>query len=99
MILKTPITAIQGYIEALVDGNVKTEGDKDKYLKTIQYNTVYINNLIDDLFIFSKLDMQKMDFSFKPVQIIAFMNDFMEEYKFDLEEKDIRFQYSISITQ
>jgi len=91
--LKTPITAIQGYIEALLDGSIKSERDKDKYLSTIHHNTVYINKLIDDLFLFSKLDMQKLDFSYEPVQICAFMNDFMEEYRFDLEEKNIKFHY------
>lgn len=91
--LKTPITAIQGYIEALLDGSIRNEGDKDKYLNTIHHNTVYINKLIDDLFLFSKLDMQKLDFYYDMVQISAFMNDLMEEYKFDLEEKNITFQY------
>jgi signal transduction histidine kinase len=91
--LKTPITAIQGYIEALLDGSIKNESDKDKYLRTIHHNTVYINKLIDDLFLFSKLDMQKLDFSYEAVHICAFMNDFMEEYKFDLEEKNIKFEY------
>ena len=97
--LKTPITAIQGYIEALLDENIKFEGDKDKYLKTIHHNTIYINKLIDDLFLFSKLDMQKLDFAYESVGICAFMDDFMEEYKFDLEEKNIKFQYITELKQ
>jgi len=97
--LKTPITAIQGYIEALLEDKVKFEGDKDKYLKTIHHNTIYINKLIDDLFLFSKLDMQKLDFAYESVGIKAFMDDFMEEYKFELEEKNIRFQYSSQLEQ
>lgn len=91
--LKTPITAIQGYIEALLDGSIKNEGDQDKYLETIHHNIVYINKLIDDLFLFSKLEMQKLDFFFEDVAVRPFMKDFMEEYKFDLEEKNIEFQY------
>jgi signal transduction histidine kinase len=97
--LKTPITAIQGYIEALLDGSIKNEEVKDKYLNTIHHNTVYINKLIDDLFLFSKLDMQKLDFSYDSIQIGSFMNDFMEEYKFDLEEKNIKFQYITQLEQ
>jgi len=97
--LKTPITAIQGYIEALLDENNKFEGDKDKYLKIIHHNTVYINKLIDDLFLFSKLDMQKLDFVYENIEICAFMHDFMEEYKFDLEEKNVQFQYIAELKQ
>lgn len=95
--LKTPITAIQGYIEALLDEKVSKEQDKTKYLSTIQQNTIYINKLIDDLFLFSKLDMQKLDFSYELVQIETFMNDYMEEYHFDLEEKGIHFQYTAEL--
>lgn len=91
--LKTPITAIQGYIEALLDGSAKKDEDKEKYLRIIHHNTLYTNKLIDDLFLFSKLDMQKLDFFYETVEISPFMNDFMEEYKFDLEEKNITFQY------
>ena len=64
-----------------------------KYLKTIYQNTVYIDRLIDDLFLFSKLDLQKLDFHFELVQTKAFMNDLMEEFKFELEERQYRFVY------
>ncbi len=91
--LKTPITAIQGYIEALLEGTVITAENRDKYLKIIHHNTVYVNNLIDDLFLFSKLDMQKLEFRYEDTQIRAFMDDLMEEYRFDLSERKIRFDY------
>lgn len=97
--LKTPITAIQGYIEVLQDGTIVDEADKNKYLRTIHRNTIYINKLIDDLFLFSKLDMQKLDFTFETIPICAFMSDFMEEYQFDLEEKNTYFQYGTQLKQ
>ena len=95
--LKTPITAIQGYIEALLEGTVTHEENRNKYLRTIHHNTVYVNKLIDDLFLFSKLDMQKLELRYEDVQIRAFMNDLMEEYRFDLAEKKIRFNYIVRL--
>ena len=92
--LKTPIASVQGYIEALLDGVVISPEKVNKYLKTIYQNTVYIDKLIDDLFLFSKLDLQKLDFQFESVQIRAFMDDLMEEFKFELEEKHFNFNYS-----
>lgn len=87
--LKTPITSISGYIEAILDG-VVTEPDKiNKYLKTIQNNVFYVNNLIDDLFLFSRLDMEKLDFNFEKVGIKAFIADVMEEFTFVLVEEGI----------
>lgn len=92
--LKTPITSIQGYIEGITDG-VITEPEKvDKYLKIIYRNTVYMNKLIDDLFLFSKLDMEKLEFHYEQVQMRAFLRDVMEEFKLELEEQAVQFHYT-----
>lgn len=52
--LKTPMTAIQGYIEALLEGTVTDAENRNKYLRTIHHNTAYVNKLIDDLFRFRR---------------------------------------------
>jgi signal transduction histidine kinase len=97
--LKTPITSINGYIEALVDGVVTSPDKVNNYLKVIYNNTTYINNLIDDLFLFSKLDMQKLDFNFEKIKIRAFMADLMEEFNFVLKEKDIGFKFQDNLLE
>lgn len=97
--LKTPITSIQGYIEAIVDGEDIPPENKNKYLQIIYRNIVYVNKLIDDLFLFSKLDMQKLNFQFEKVLIKAFMNDLMEEFKFELEERQLQFIYTDTMEQ
>lgn len=91
--LKTPISSMQGYIEAIQDGVVISPEKIDMYLKTIYQNTVYMDKLIDDLFLFSKLDLQKLDFHFEQVLIGAFMGDLMEEFQFELDEKHLIFHY------
>ena len=95
--LKTPITSIQGYVEAITDVKEITPENLKKYLKIIYSNSTYINKLIDDLFLFSKLDMQKLEFQFEKVQIRPFFNDLMEEFKFEFEEKQFRFNYADKI--
>jgi len=97
--LKTPITSINGYIEALVDGVVTSPDKVNNYLKVIYNNTTYINNLIDDLFLFSKLDMQKLDFNFEKIKIRAFMADLMEEFNFVLKEKNIGFKFQDNLLE
>lgn len=91
--LKTPIASIQGYIEAIVDGVVTSPEKTHKYLKIIHNNTVYINRLIDDLFLFSKLDMEKLEFQYEVLPIQPYMNDLMMEFKLELEEQQIQFLY------
>lgn len=92
--LKTPITSIQGYIEGITDGVITDPEKVDKYLKIIYRNTVYMNKLIDDLFLFSKLDMEKLDFYYEQVQIRAYMRDVMEEFHLELEERQIAFHFT-----
>ena len=92
--LKTPITAIQGYIEALLDGPALPPEKMEQYLKTIHRNVSYLNHLIDDLFLFSKLDMQKLEFTFAAVRIRDYFADLMEEYQLELEGRNIPLKVS-----
>ncbi|KUO51282.1 MAG: histidine kinase [Desulfitibacter sp. BRH_c19] len=92
--LKTPITAIQGYIEAVLDGAAISPEKTSKYLKIIYHNTVYINKLIDDLFLFSKIDMEKLDFQYQDIEIRSYMRDLMEEFQLELEERQVKFYYT-----
>lgn len=91
--LKTPITSIQGYIEAISDKKDIDHEEMKRYLEIIYRNSNYMNKLIDDLFLFSKLDMQKLEFQFEEITISNFMDDLMEEIKFELDEKSIGFGY------
>ncbi|MDP4183206.1 MAG: HAMP domain-containing sensor histidine kinase [Bacillota bacterium] len=91
--LKTPITSIQGYIEAITEGNAASSENINKYLKIIYNNTAYMNKLIDDLFLFSKLDMEKLEFQFVELSVKPFVSDLMEEFKIELEERNVQFEY------
>jgi signal transduction histidine kinase len=89
--LKTPITSINGYVEAILDGVVTSPEKVNSYLKTIESNMTYMNKLIDDLFLFSKLDMQKLEFKFEKINMRPFISDMMEEFKFMLGEQGTTF--------
>jgi len=97
--LKTPITSITGYVEAILEGAVDSPDKINKYLQTIHSNISYINNLIDDLFLFSKLDMQKIDFNFETVQIKSYLSDVMEEFKFELGENRVTCDYTDAVPE
>ncbi|GFO68790.1 two-component sensor histidine kinase [Geomonas limicola] len=91
--LKTPIAAIHGHIEALMEGRSFPAETQDKYLKVVHHNVVYLNRLIDDLFLFSKLDMQKLEFHFERTSIRHYLRDLLEEYQLELEGAGIGFSY------
>lgn len=91
--LKTPITSIQAYTEMLLDRKELSKETAKKYYTIIYNNTDYLNKLIDDLFLFSKLDVQKLELNFENIKLKAFMEDLMEEFKLELEDKHIEFYY------
>ena len=96
--LKTPITSIQGYIEALLEGTARSPEKRNKYLTIIHHNVDYMNRLIDDLFLFSKLDMQKLNFHFERTCIRKYLTDLMEEYQLELSDRHIQFGFNDQLT-
>ena len=88
--LKTPITAIKGYIEGILDGVANTQEKQDKYLRTVYRKATDMDRLIDELFLFSKLDMHHVVYDFKPIDIRRFIMHFAEDQQIDLEKAGIR---------
>jgi signal transduction histidine kinase len=86
--LKTPVTSIKGYVEGILDG-VAGADKLDKYLRTIYTKTVDMDRMIDELFIFSKLDLGKLPFYFEEVEMVAYLDDLIGEAQFDMEKKAV----------
>ena len=97
--LKTPITAIKGYVEGIVDGVADTPEKMDKYINTIYSKATDMDKMIDDLFLFSKLDLKKMPFSFEKVDVSKYFEDCVSEVQLDLEEKGIDISLSKPATE
>ncbi|MNM43115.1 Sensor protein kinase WalK [compost metagenome] len=87
--LKTPITSIKGYVEGIKDGIADTPEKMNKYINTIHAKAKYMDILIDDLFLFSKLDINKLQFHYQRVDFTEFMKDCIEELSFDIAKNNI----------
>ncbi|PAB59881.1 sensor histidine kinase [Anaeromicrobium sediminis] len=84
--LKTPIMSIKGYIEGIKDGVAKSPEKMDKYINTIYDKTNHMENLINELFLFSKLDLNKVDFDFQTIDIVKYLKYCVEDLSFDMEK-------------
>lgn len=89
--LKTPITGIQACVQAMTDGIADSEAKREKYLKMIGIKSEQMNRLIDELFLFSRLDQGKLPFHWEEMDMAAFLKDFTEELQLDprLEDVDV----------
>ncbi|WP_170075155.1 HAMP domain-containing sensor histidine kinase [Paraclostridium dentum] len=84
--LKTPITSILGYSKAILEGVVTSEDEKNIYLDYIYNKTKRINYLVDELFIFSKLDSPGYKLDLKKHDISEFLRELVALYYIDIEE-------------
>lgn len=88
--LKTPIATIKGYVTGINDGLASSPEKLNKYLNIIYNNAMHLDELINDLFLYSKLDVDQVDFDFKPIHFDKYIDYYIDELKLDLEEKNIQ---------
>ena len=91
--LKTPITAIKGYIEGIRDGVADTPEKMDRYIRTIYNKATDMDKLIDELFLYSKLDSNSMNYSFAKLNLKDYFEDCADEISMDLESRGITFEF------
>lgn len=91
--LKTPITAIKGYVEGIMDGVASSPEKLDKYIRTIYNKANDMDKLIDELTFYSKIDTNKIPYTFKKINVKSYFSDCAEELGLELEAKGIELGY------
>ncbi|GFO86811.1 sensor histidine kinase [Anaerostipes butyraticus] len=91
--LKTPITAIKGYVEGIMDGVADTPEKMDRYIKTIYNKANDMDVLINELSLYSKIDSNIIPYNFERININAYFKDCVDEIGADLEQKGMMFSY------
>ena len=91
--LKTPITAIKGYVEGIMDGVADTPEKHDKYIRTIYNKANEMDTLINELTLYSKIDTNRIPYNFNRINVADYFNDCVEEVGLDLEAKNIKLAY------
>lgn len=94
--IKTPITSVLGYSKAILEGRVVDNNEKNTYLKYIYNKTSRINYLVDELFIFSKIDSPEYKLNLKKYDLSEFLRELIALYYIDIEEKEFILEADIS---
>jgi signal transduction histidine kinase len=91
--LKTPITAIKGCVEGLLDGIADTPAKRESYLRMIGRKAEDMDREIDELFLFSKLDLKRVPFHFERLELASYLGDHEEELRLQPKNADITISY------
>ena len=94
--LKTPLTPIIGFCQALADSTILgtlTPNQQDA-VETISKNANRLQTIIGDLLDSHRLDLEKMKFNFTEVDVVELINYVINNYKKELELKKIHITIS-----
>ena len=92
--LKTPITAIKGYVEGIMDGVADTPEKMERYIRTIYNKANDMDILINELTLYSKIDSNRIPYNFNTISVNAYFDDCAVDLKVDLDSRGIEFDYS-----
>ena len=91
--LRTPITAVKGYCEGLMDGVADTPEKQERYVRTIYNKALDMDHLINELSFYSRISTNRIPYAFDRISVRAFFDEASEEISQDLQTKGFHFGY------
>ena len=92
--LKTPITAVKGYVEGIMDGVADTPEKMARYVRTIYNKTNEMDHLINELTFYSKIDTNRIPYTFSKLNVEDYFSDCAEELGLEMETRGIELVYA-----
>lgn len=90
--LKTPLAAIQAITESFLDGIVKEEKDRERFMGVILRECSQMNRLISEILLLEQLEAAKVRFHWSDVEVVSFLTLQREKYLPLLEEKMLQIE-------
>ncbi|MCR5452620.1 MAG: HAMP domain-containing histidine kinase [Lachnospiraceae bacterium] len=91
--LKTPLTAIRGYAEGLLDGVADTPKKQQSYLMVIHNKAGEMDALLNELTAYSNLDANRIPYKFMRLGARDYFTNLAEEIGIELESKNAQLVY------
>jgi two-component system phosphate regulon sensor histidine kinase PhoR len=89
--IKTPLTAIKGFVETLQQGNVEKAKEKERFLGIIQKHVDRLNAIVEDLLTLSRIEQEdkRKEIDFQQVKIEGIFQAAIQLCRPKAEEKKI----------
>ena len=92
--LKTPITAVKGYVEGIMVWVSDTPEKMDLFVRTIYNKTNEMDHLINELTFYSKIDTNRIPYTFSKLNVEDYFSDCAEELGLEMETRGIELVYA-----
>jgi two-component system phosphate regulon sensor histidine kinase PhoR len=97
--LKTPITAIKGFADTLLDGALGDQETATRFIQTIKSNSERINSLVDDLMTISKIELGVIGVKKSVVDIDGVCENIVELFKTAAASKNLYLKSHVGDTR
>jgi signal transduction histidine kinase len=87
--LKTPLTSIQGFSQAVVDGMVTREDDVKEYSRTIYDEANRMRDLVDDLLLLSQIESGQVAMQHGRVDLEGVLERTLERFQWAIKDAGI----------
>jgi len=89
--IKTPLTAIKGFVETLKHHDIEDAAEQDRFLDIIDRHVIRLTNIIEDLMKLSVIEQDAMEkeIIFQDVNLIDTLQAAVDIYNKAAEERDI----------
>ncbi|MDS0524862.1 HAMP domain-containing histidine kinase [Clostridium sp. SHJSY1] len=95
--IKTPLTAISGYVSGIKDGIVKDRDGINNYCNITLNRVRMLTKLLDDILEHSKAELNKMNIQLEEFYSGDFFYNIIEDLSIEIKSKDIEFIYPNNI--
>lgn len=90
--LKTPMTMVLGYAKLLEQGNIASDEDKNRHIRTIIEQIEHANMLLDSLLAYTKLENQTYQLKKEKRDIVECLRECIANYYPMLEEAGLQME-------
>jgi two-component system phosphate regulon sensor histidine kinase PhoR len=94
--IKTPVTAIKGFAETLLDGAIEDRKNAERFLQTIKYQSERLSRLVDDILTISDIELGSVKLVMGDVLISEIIDSAIETMLVKAAEKDIVMKKSMA---
>ncbi|MCX7971396.1 MAG: hybrid sensor histidine kinase/response regulator [Negativicutes bacterium] len=97
--LRTPLTAVLGYLEGMIGGVIEGEAERDKYLRLMFGRLKSLEKLISQLFEIARLESGSMPLNMQQVDLAGWCSEMVARYREDCLARGIEFDYGCQLTE